>query len=357
MKRLIFIAGGTGGHLFPALCLAEFIAEKDRNMKIYFVGRKNSVEERIISEKFPFFGISLKRASEVKPWDYIKAYLEGRRILKKLKPHLLIVFGSYISIPILIEAIIKRYPFFLHEQNVIPGRVVRIFAPFARGVAISFLETKRYIKNRNIFHTGNFVREELLTKEKEKCKKELGFEENKKLLIVTGGSQGARRINEIMKGVIPKLLSMGWQILHQIGFNNYDDFVKDIPEEWKDKGYKPVPFINNMEVAIKAGDFAISRAGATTIYQFLLAGLPAIYIPYPYAKDNHQEVNAKLIVENGCGEIIKEENITIETLLKKILEWDEKRISNARERCKSMVIYGARERFFEIIYRYLEGRN
>ncbi|MGB9857691.1 MAG: undecaprenyldiphospho-muramoylpentapeptide beta-N-acetylglucosaminyltransferase [Dictyoglomaceae bacterium] len=357
MKNIVFVAGGTGGHLYPALYLAEYIKKKDATISISFIGRKNGIESKFVPEYFPFFGISLPRASQVKLWDYLKAYLEARNILNRLSPNILIIFGSFISIPILLEAILKKYPFFLHEQNVIPGRVVKIFSPFAEGIAISFLKTKEYLPTKKIFYTGNFVRTELLTIDKERCKKELGFNLDKRLLLVTGGSQGAKKINEIVKKLIPKLLEMEWQILHQVGDKNYEEFIKDIPKDWVEKGYRPVPFIKEMEKAIRASDFAISRAGATTIYQFLIAKLPAIYIPYPYAKDNHQEINAKLVVENGAGDMIREENLSEKILLEKILEWKEKRLKSASENCSSLVLPDSRERFWEIISRYLEGRN
>ncbi|MCS7201917.1 MAG: UDP-N-acetylglucosamine--N-acetylmuramyl-(pentapeptide) pyrophosphoryl-undecaprenol N-acetylglucosamine transferase [Dictyoglomus sp.] len=357
MKSIVFVSGGTGGHIYPALYLAEFIKDKDPSILISFIGRRNGIESKIFSEKFPFYGLSLPKASQLKPWNYVKAYLEGRKILKKLKPDLLIIFGSYISVPILLEAIRRKYPFFLHEQNVFPGKAIRLFNFFSEGVAISFLKTKEYLPKRKIFYTGNFVRKELLTMEKASCKKELGFDLDKKLLLVTGGSQGAKRINELVKNIVPYLIDMNWQILHQIGEEKYKEFMKDINEEWLKKGYRPVPFIKEIEKAICASDLAISRAGATTIYQFLVGKLPAIYIPYPYAKDNHQEYNAKFVVECGLGEVVKEKDLSEEVLLKNILEWNEEKFRLYAQKFDSLALPDARERFWEIIKSYLERRN
>lgn len=353
MKNIIFVAGGTGGHIYPALYLAEFIKDKDPSISISFIGRAQGLEAKIFSEKFPFYGLSLPKASQLKPWNYIKAYSEARRILRKLKPNILIVFGSYISVPVLLEGIIKKYSFVIHEQNILPGKVVRIFSFFSKGIAISFLKTQEYLPGRKIFYTGNFVRKELLTIEKSNCKKELGFDLNKKLLLVTGGSQGARKINELVKEIIPDLIEMNWQIFHQVGEEKYDEFIKGIRQEWMEKGYRPVPFIKEMEKAICASDLAISRAGATTIYQFLIGRLPAIYIPYPYAKDNHQEYNAKFVVKMGLGDIIREENLSKEILLEKILELDEEKIDLYAQRFASLEFPDARERFWEIIKSYI----
>ncbi len=353
MKNIIFVAGGTGGHIYPALYLAEFIKNKDPLISISFIGRAHGLEAKIFSEKFPFYGLSLPKASQLKPWNYLKAYLEARRILRELKPDILIVFGSYISVPVLLEGIIKRYPFLLHEQNILPGKVVRIFSFFSKGIAISFLKTQEYLPKKKTFYTGNFVRKELLTIDKSSCKKELGFDLNKKLLLVTGGSQGAKKINELIKEIIPDLIKIDWQILHQVGEEKYKEFVKGIKKEWMEKGYRPIPYIKEMEKAIRASDLAISRAGATTIYQFLIGKLPAIYIPYPYAKDNHQEYNAKFVVDMGLGDIIKEENLSKEILLKKILEWDEEKINLYAQRFASLELPDARERFWEIIKSYI----
>lgn len=353
MKSIVFVSGGTGGHIYPALYLAEFIKDKDPSIFISFIGRAHGIESKVFSEKFSFFGLSLPKASQLKPWNYVKAYFEAKRILNKLKPNLLIIFGSYISVPILLEAIIKRYPFFIHEQNVLPGKVVRIFSSFSEGVAVSFLKTQEYLPKKKIFYTGNFVRKELLTMEKSSCKKELGFDLNKKLLLITGGSQGAKKINELVRKIVPCLIDINWQILHQIGEEKFKEFMKDVDKEWIEKGYRPVPFIKEMEKAICASDLAISRAGATTIYQFLIGKLPAIYIPYPYAKDNHQEYNAKFIVELGLGDIIREENLSEKILLEKIFEWNEEKLNLCAQKFDSLTLPDARERFWEIIRSYL----
>ncbi|PMQ01591.1 MAG: UDP-N-acetylglucosamine--N-acetylmuramyl-(pentapeptide) pyrophosphoryl-undecaprenol N-acetylglucosamine transferase [Dictyoglomus sp. NZ13-RE01] len=350
MRNIIFVAGGTGGHLYPAMNLADYIMNNSRDINIIFIGRKNGIESKLLKDKFPFYGISLPRAIELRPWDYIKAFYEVEKIIRKLKPDLFVIFGSYISVPVLINAVFWRYPFYMHEQNVIPGKVIKYFSPLAKGIAISFPETKKFLKNKNIFYTGNFVRKEQLTIDKESCKKELGFNLNKKLLLITGGSQGARKINEIVKKIIPILLDMNWEIFHQIGENLFSEYIKDIPEEWMFKGYRPTPFINEMEKAIRASDLAISRAGATTIYQFLYAGLPAIYIPYPYAKDNHQYLNAKIAVEKGFGTIIKESDLSESVLIEKIVEWGDKKV-------KPLNLPDGREIFWGILKDYLEGRN
>ncbi|MCX7846074.1 MAG: UDP-N-acetylglucosamine--N-acetylmuramyl-(pentapeptide) pyrophosphoryl-undecaprenol N-acetylglucosamine transferase [Dictyoglomaceae bacterium] len=357
MKSIVLVSGGTGGHIYPALYLAEFLKDKDPSISISFIGRSHGIEAKIFSEKFPFYGLSLPRASQLKPWNFIKAYFETRRILNKIKPDLLIVFGSYISVPVLLEAIIKKYPFFFHEQNIFPGKVVRIFSHFSEGIAISFLKTQEYLPKNKIFYTGNFVRKELLTIKKSSCKKELGFDLSKKLLLITGGSQGAKKINDLVKKIIPHLININWQILHQIGEEKYKDFMKDLNKEWIEKGYRPVPFIKDMEKAICASDLAISRAGATTIYQFLVGKLPAIYIPYPYSKDNHQEYNAKFMVENGLGDLIKEEDLSVEILLKKIWEWDNERLNLCAQKFESFALPDAREIFWEIIRSYMERRN
>ncbi|HOJ92330.1 MAG TPA: UDP-N-acetylglucosamine--N-acetylmuramyl-(pentapeptide) pyrophosphoryl-undecaprenol N-acetylglucosamine transferase [Dictyoglomaceae bacterium] len=358
MINLVFATGGTGGHVFPGLNMAEFIKDRAPHWEISFIGRKNSFEEKIISEKFSFYGISISKSSDLKSTKLFKSVKEVNDIFKKLKPDLLIIFGSYNTVPIAISAVLKNYPFWLHEQNVFPGRVTKMFAKFATGVAISFPQTKVFLNNtKKVYLTGNFVKTELLTRDKEECKRKLEFKLDRKLLLITGGSQGAMRINEIAKLIVPSLLKEGWQILHQIGEKHYEEFSKSIPSDWIEAGYKPVSFIKNMEVAIRAADLAISRAGATTISQFLIAGLPAVYIPYPYAKDDHQRYNAEVVVEAGGGDLIFEKDLTPEVLLKTITSWDDKRLEKASDICISLSNPNGREFFWNLILKTLERRN
>jgi len=218
MISLVFAAGGTGGHVIPAINMADFIISKAPHWKIIFIGRENSLEERLIVGKYQFYGLPLNRSTELKSIKFLSSVKKSIHILNEIKPDLLIVFGSYITVPVLISAIIRRYPFWLHEQNVIPGRVTKLFTPFSTGVAVTFSDTKKYLGDRSkIFVTGNFIKTELLTLDKENCKKELGFQTDRKLLLITGGSQGARMINMVVKEIIPQLLENGWQVLHQIG--------------------------------------------------------------------------------------------------------------------------------------------
>jgi UDP-N-acetylglucosamine--N-acetylmuramyl-(pentapeptide) pyrophosphoryl-undecaprenol N-acetylglucosamine transferase len=359
MISLVFAAGGTGGHVIPAINMADFITSKAPHWKIIFIGRENSFEERLIAGKYQFYGLPLNRSADLKSKKFLSSVKKSIDILNEIKPDLLIVFGSYITVPVLISAVVKRYSFWLHEQNVIPGRVTKLFAPLSTGVAVTFSDTKKYLGDSSkIFVTGNFIKTELLTLDKENCKKELGFQTDRKLLLITGGSQGAMRINMVVKEIIPQLLANGWQILHQIGEKNYVEFVKDIPiEEWVNKGYNPVPFIKNMEIAIRASDLAISRAGATTISQFLVAGLPAIYIPYPYAKDNHQRYNAEFVVKRGGGEIIFENDLYPDLLFQRIMNWDDNKLLEASSACISISNPYGREYFWNLILETLEGRN
>ncbi|MFN3699165.1 MAG: UDP-N-acetylglucosamine--N-acetylmuramyl-(pentapeptide) pyrophosphoryl-undecaprenol N-acetylglucosamine transferase, partial [Dictyoglomus sp.] len=346
--------------VIPALNMADYISQRALHWKINFIGRKNSFEERLISDRYSFWGLDISKSSDVKSIKYLLSIKDSLRILETIKPDLLIVFGSYITVPVLISAILKRYSFWLHEQNVLPGKVTRMFYRFSTGVAVSFAETMHYFNDLSrVYLTGNFIRTELLTMDKASCKKELGFGVNRKLLLVTGGSQGAMKINKELKKIVPSLLDQGWQILHQIGERNYANYIREIPlEEWVKAGYNPVPFIKNMEIAICASDLAISRAGATTIAQFLTAGLPAIYIPYPYAKDDHQKYNAEVIVKAGGGELIFEEDLNADILFRKIIQWsDAKILERASAICKSIAITDGRENFWNLILKTLEGRN
>lgn len=360
MINIVFVAGGTGGHVIPALNMADYVSQKAPHWNISFIGRNNSFEEKLVSTKYQFFGLNISKSSDVKSLRYLLSIKDSLKILDFIKPDLLVIFGSYIAVPVIISAIIKKYPFWLHEQNVLPGRAIKIFHKFSVGVAVSFPQTLEYFKNnKKIYLTGNFIKTELLTIDKVSCKKELGFDESRKLLLVTGGSQGAMRINNELKKIIPSLLDQGWQILHQVGEKNYVNYIREIPlDDWAKRGYNPVPFIKNMEFAICASDLAISRAGATTIAQFLTAGLPAIYIPYPYAKDNHQKYNAEIVVKAGGGELLLENDLNSNILLEKINQWsDEKVLESASKVCKSLAINNGRENFWNLILETLEGRN
>lgn len=326
-KRTVLITtGGTGGHVFPAIALAEEL-EKDYNCSIYFAGGKLSQNRFFEGEKWSFQDITCGQLgwSPFKVIRGVMAILKGMwesyRLIKQLNPDAVVGFGSYHTLPVLLAATLNRSPFFLHEANSIPGRVNRLFAPMAEKIFVHFPQTRKFLGSsavvggmpiRNLFRKGQVSREEA-------CK---AFQLSPKqpVILVFGGSQGAKRLNDLfscaavfhLKESLPNL-----QILHFTGSHDECQKMMECYVSAQIPAYVR-PFEKRMDLAWAAADMAVTRAGAASIAEQLAYGIPGILIPYPYATDNHQSSNADFFVHTGLGIKIEETGLTPQVLAQKV---------------------------------------
>ncbi len=296
-KKIIFSAGGTGGHLFPAQRVAQ---DLQSSCEILFVGAKLGTSPFFDRSQFNFSEISSATFSLKNPLKIVKSlflivkgFFQSLHILKTFTPDCVVGFGSYYSLPMLMAAWIKRVPILLHEQNTIPGKVNRLFAPYAKKVAITFPETKNYLK-------GNLIQVAFpLKKYSSGC---LGITKERLTLLIFGGSQGSAALNHLILEAVPELSQKlpPFQILH---FTGTEEMALEARKVWSEYGIPHYvrPFEKEMGSALKLADLAIVRAGAATLAELIFFNLPALLIPFPHATENHQIHNGRYFVQEVQG--------------------------------------------------------
>lgn len=333
--------GGTGGHIFPGIAIADSIKKIDANADIIFVGTKGKIEERVVPKagyKFKSIWISgFARSFDLKnllfPLKVIVSLIQSFILIKRFKPDVVVGTGGYVSGPVVFVASLLGVPTLIQEQNSYPGVTTRLLSRFVDEVHISFEVTKKYLKRKdNVFLSGNPIRSGLKIYPKDEALKFFGLEFSKKTLFVFGGSAGARSINNAMLEIIDELVEKGIQVIWQTGaldFETVEGKCKDM------NAVKVFKFIDEIDYAYSASDLVICRAGATTIAEVAYFGLPAIFVPYPFAAENHQYENARFLFEKGASEIILDGELKTK-LKQKIFELleDEKKLDEMRTKVK-----------------------
>ncbi len=335
--KLIFAGGGTGGHLLVGLGVAEEVKTQFPDSKILFFVTGKDLEIRCVS-KSGFDAISLN----VNPWKksithvprfvlgHSKGILCSLKTIKRFDPDMVIGLGGYSSVPPLVAALLLGVPYVILEQNVVPGKANRLMARWAKGVYSHWTQSLKWFSKANVFEvTGTPVRKGILNVDRGEAAKTLKLSPLKKTLLVMGGSQGAKSINEVIIQCLPELekFSQTLQIIHCTGESDYER-VKVFYNKRKINAVV-CGFLDNMGAAYSLADLVVCRAGATTIAEVTAIGIPAVFVPYPYASENHQYWNAKAIAEKGGGVIVEEAELTPQRLLKvtsEVLQNDGKRL-------------------------------
>lgn len=311
--RFLFAGGGTGGHLYPALAVAEAIKELKPESKILFIGSKNKIEGNVIPKLgYEFRNISVRgfnRQSNLKnilfPFYLIISLFQALIIAMKFKPLVAIGTGGYVAGPAIWAASVMGAKIILIEPNSYPGITTRLLEKYADEVHISFEYTKKFLRRQNILKlTGNPVRNSIKLADRKIALNNFGLLETKKTILIIGGSLGAESINKAIKDCLEKLLNNNYQIIWQVGKRYFDEY-----RQYQSSQCKVLPFIENMRDAFSACDLVIARAGASTISEIAFLGLPAILIPSPNVAENHQYHNAKALVDNKAAILIEDKNL------------------------------------------------
>lgn len=317
--RVIISAGGTGGHIYPAISIINKIKEKEPNSEILYIGTTDRMECEIIPKlNIKYVGIEMKglKKNIVKSvkalYLFKKAISKCRSVIKEFNPDIVLGIGGYITSPVIYSAKKLGYKTFIHEQNSIPGKSNKFLSRYADVIAVSLPGSLKYFDEKKTYLTGNPRSEEAL-KVKAISKKELHLNEEKKLVMIVMGSLGSLSINNELKKIIPKFTKQDYEVLLITGNKYYNDFNKEVPVN-----VKIVPFLENMLNVLKKTDLIVTRAGASTIAEITALGLPSILVPSPYVANNHQYYNAKELVDSKAGILLEEKDFNCENLLKSI---------------------------------------
>ena len=357
--RYIISAGGTGGHIYPALSIINKIKENDKEAEILYIGTTDRMEKDLIPNLgIDYFGIKISGLSRnfKKCVNFLNGTLIGTRkcikIMKKFKPDIVIGAGGYVTFPVVLAAHKLKIKVLLHEQNSIPGKANRFLCKYADTVCISMESARKYFKHDNIVLTGNPRGEDILLSKKGN-KKDYGLSLTKKLVLITMGSLGAETINKKIIELNSKFKDKNYEILLVTGKGNYEEF-----SSFKlSKNVKIVPYIENMGEVLKFTDLIITRAGATIISEITALGLASIMIPSPYVSNNHQVINAKDLESNDSSFFMIENEFDGDVLINKIDEIlnDKDLHKKMSFNSKKLGVIDSKERIYNEIERLIKG--
>jgi UDP-N-acetylglucosamine--N-acetylmuramyl-(pentapeptide) pyrophosphoryl-undecaprenol N-acetylglucosamine transferase len=324
--RLLIAGGGTGGHLFPGIAVAEEFLSRDSGNEVLFVGTERGIEARVL----PRLGFRLEfiEAAGIRgkgSFSQLKGiamllygYAQSRKILKSFRPDRVLGVGGYASGPVVLAARGMQIRRFIHEQNAIPGMTNKVLAHFVEEVFISLAESQKFFPKGKTLVTGNPVRREILAaagSALNPAKEPGGFR-----LLVFGGSAGAHSVNQAVMGALPHLRDYRDKLFvtHQTGEND----LAEVRQAYEKEGFQAevLPFIDDMAGAYLGASLVVCRAGATTIAEATACGKACIYIPYPHAVDDHQRQNAEALLKKGAGFMLLERELSGESLARMVIE-------------------------------------
>ena len=333
-KTFFITGGGTGGHIYPAVAVAD--ALKEEGCDVYYVGNPENLEYEIVSKKDYTFlpvnihGMPRKFGLPLIKWAFqlAVAFCTCWKYIKTYKPNAVFGTGGYVSAPILMACMaFKRghmapTPYMLHDCDAQPGLVTRKFASCADAVSLAFECAQKRVKNDKCYINGNPIRPAFKTLLKSEARQSLGLT-NKLTVCIMGGSQGARAINDAAVEVIKTLTNKyDVQVIFQTGKRNFERVIEQLlkiyPEYKADKSLIVKPYFEDMVTILKASDIAVSRAGSLSLSEICASGIASLLVPYPYAAADHQRKNAKYMVEQGASLYLEDRDVNAKSLLENL---------------------------------------
>ena len=339
--RVVVSAGGTGGHIYPALAIIDKIKEKEPNSEFLYIGTHNRMENDIIPKYgIPFETIEIYGMYRKKIYKnfktvhaFIKSYQKCKKLIKDFNPDIVIGAGGYVTGPVIYAAHKLGYKTFIHEQNSIPGKSNRFLSNYVDLVGVSFESSiSKFPENKTVF-TGNPCSEGAVNKPALK-KSALGLSDTKPLVLIVMGSLGSSKINDYFVNTFSAFNNKDYQILYVTGKQAYDSLKKlKVPSN-----VKLVPYIENMTRIMKNTDIMVTRAGASTLSEIIALQIPSVIIPSPYVPDNHQYKNAVDLVGKDSAVMIEEKDLTGDILVRTIdsLIEDKKKQKQMKDNLKKM---------------------
>jgi len=352
-KKTYFISGGgTGGHIYPAVSVLKNLLLQQDTGKIYFIGNPQNMEYDIIKkiEGVEFLPVNISGM----PRKFSLAFLgwlcqfefslwKALIYLLKYKPDAVFTTGGYVSAPVAFMAGLLRKPLMIHDCDSIPGLVSKSVAPLANVVSVAFEAAKKHLKSDNIIVTGNPVRQDFGDVSKEQAREKLGLKNGKFTILITGGSQGAKTLNDAAVFAAQELVeAMDLQLIIQTGKKNYDTVIKQFdeyfPHHAENTNLLIKPYFDDMIYPLKAADIIVSRAGSQILSELNICGLPAILVPYPYAAADHQRKNAEEAESKGfaiCSDDYVFDGNVLMSILRNLLNNNNKITEMCHKSCEN----------------------
>ena len=361
--RVIISAGGTGGHIYPALAIINKIRTKEPNSEFLYIGTHNRMEKDIVPKYgikyMPLTIVGIERKNifkNVRALRYfLKAIKDAKKIISDFKPDLVIGVGGYVTGPVIYAAKKLGYKTIIHEQNSILGLSNRFLTKYADVVAVSFESTVNYVNDvKKVIFTGNPCSEEAIKKAK-MDKTTLGLSNDKKLVLIVMGSLGSTIINDKMKLMLSLFNNKEYEVVFVTGKNYYETFANLKFAS----NIKIVPYIDDMSRLMKSTDVMVSRAGATTMSEIIAVNVPTILIPSPHVTDNHQLKNAMDLQAKGAALLIEENDLTGDILLRGVDELfaDSEKYNQIKKNLSRIAINDSATRIYDIAHNLVSGRK
>jgi len=326
-RKIVLTGGGTAGHVTPNMALIPYLKEKDYD--IVYVGSYNGMEKKLITDMgIKYYGVStgkLRRKFDTKNFSdvfrVLKGFSEAKKILKEERPDVIFSKGGYVSVPVVNAAGKLGIPSIIHESDLTPGLANKLCMHSAKKICCNFPETLEHVTKKKAVLTGTPIRDELLTGNAKEGKKICGFEDDKPVLMVIGGSLGAQAVNDVVRSALPNILPY-FNVIHVCGKDKVDNMMLDVD------GYKQFEFVKSeLKDLFALADIVLSRAGANTICELLALRKPNILVPLPKAQGSRgdQILNANSFKKQGFSMVIYQEDLDEDILVKKLHELYEKR--------------------------------
>ncbi|MDI6799315.1 MAG: undecaprenyldiphospho-muramoylpentapeptide beta-N-acetylglucosaminyltransferase [Actinomycetota bacterium] len=365
---MLITGGGTAGHVYPGLAAAKKLKEMDPEAQIYFIGGRKGPEAELTSRAelvfFPLKVTSFNRRPSLKnlksAYNLFISVIDSMRLIIKIKPDVVLGTGGYVSFPAIFAAVILGRPVILHEQNSVLGRANRLLLRFAKIILISFPKTEGASLGRALV-TGNPVREAIsLSSDLNKgaIYEQYGLSPKKKTLLIFGGSQGAKRINEAVLLALKEFSSLdGFQLVHLTGKASFEEISQAYELALKEVDglqYRLFPYSDEIEKLYAIADLVVCRAGATTIAELMAVGLPSILVPYPFAVMDHQLANARFLESGGAARVIMDSDLTGSSLFKAVNEliFNKRALSEMGQRAAFLAISDADKKIADLMLEF-----
>lgn len=359
--RVVISAGGSGGHIYPALAIINKIKEREPNSEFLYIGTHNRMEKDIIPKyNIPFETIEIygiNRKNIFKNFKTIKCFFQARKrcrkLIKDFNPDVVIGVGGYVTGPVLNAAHKLGYKTFIHEQNSFPGKANKFISKFADKIAVSFVSSiDKFPQEKTVF-TGNPCSENAISVTPAD-KSEFKLSENKKLVLFVMGSLGSSKVNEFLLNTMSLFNNKDYEILFVTGNSSYDEVMRNTFP----LNVHVVPYIENMTRIMKKTDIMVSRAGASTLSEIISLQVPSILIPSPYVAENHQFKNAMDLIDKKAALMIEEKNLKGDILVRTIdgLISDEEKIKDMKNNLKSMSIDDSATKIYDELRKLVDRK-
>ena len=348
--KILIAASGTGGHLFPAIALAQEL----KDYQLAWLGTANRLETSLVPDTYPLNTVAVEGFQQkLSPktlkilLNFVRAIWQTQKLIKAQQIDLVFTTGGYIAAPAILAARLQGKPAVIHESNYIPGKVTKLLSRWCDVTALGFAGTASYLPHSKTVYVSTPVRSQFLSPQK----LALNLPDDAVVILIVGGSQGAVAVNKLVREAAPAWFDLGAYVVHLTGNNDPEADSLQHPQ------YITMPFTDNMAGLLQRANLAISRAGAGTITELAFTGTPAILIPYPYAAEDHQSYNAQELAEAGAAVVYQQSELTPEVLRDTVCQWlkDPEKLEAMAKKARNLAITDSAARLATIVRDLLEN--